>query len=545
MASVAGRGAQVRLDGDEQAAARGSLGRRLHENIEFKQRIERAGIAADGNGPDGSPGSGAQALDEVLTPGGRVYGNSPAALPGAPPGTTPGTTIPPGGNPTDGTTPGTSPSTNPAPATAVQDRSGQAVMTRDGKYLEFRIPVVTDTVIPPGGTSPVVIPPPPGSVVTRDGTPLQDRSGAIVQIRTVPDATVPVVVEPDPEPALPTPVFPSTPHLRLASTHGNVIIESQDGANAVVRLVRPIYLQDAILEVTHAATPLGNKNTFYTYEGPDNLLTIQAGRPALTRDLLSTDDGTFTTQILQQMSDDSFLQVNVTFKVAPNRTGAVPAPSAVPSKASVVFFEDFLPGTGTGALNRSYGNIVNTGNSTVLLTGRASAMTQTDPANAISNDYGYPNGLYEFRVRFIGNLGNAGGPCILLWPASDMWPGPEVDMGEFFPDGTMYMANHWKDATKPTANNGQDQKTIWPIPQPFDPYAWNTLGARLMNTGVIFYKNGVEFARDTASPPPKDFTNGGENHTLGLLSGSDQSSDGSPTGLECDWIRFTPEALLP
>lgn len=540
MASGAGRGAQVRLDGDEQAAARGSLGRRLIDNIAFKQRIEGAGIAADGNGPDGSPGSGAAALDEVLTPGGRVYGNSPSALPGAQPGTTPGTTVPPETIP-----PGTSPSTNPAPATAVQTRDGQAVMTRDGKFLEFRIPVVTDPIIPPGGSIPVVVTPPAGSVVTRNGTALQDRTGAIVQFRTVPDLTVPVVVAPDPEPVLPTPVFPTTPHLRLASAHGNVIIETQNGIDAVVRLVRPLYLQDTILDVTHAATSLGNSNTFYTYRGPSNLLTIQAGKPALTRDVLSTDDGEFETQILQTMSDGSFLEVNVTFKIAPNRTGAVPAPSAVPNKNSVVFFEDFLPGTGSGALNRSYGNIVNTGNSTVLLTGRASAMTQTDPNNAINNDYGYPNGLYEYRVRFIGDLGNAAGPCILLWPSSDMWPGPEVDMGEFWPDGKMYMANHYKDASKPVENNGQDQKTIWTIPAPFDPHAWNVLGARLMNTGVIFYKNGVEFARDEYSPPPKDFANGGENHTLGLLSGSDQSSDGSPTGLECDWIRFTPEALLP
>lgn len=421
------------------------------------------------------------------------------------------------------------------------DTFGRPISAPSGEYIE--VPATSDS--PP----PVVAPPvdaPPGDIpsdalVSPDGTPILTGDGEFITMRVGAD---PVVADPV-DPSNPEVTYPTTPHLRLASAHGNVIIESQDGTNAVVRLVRPIYMQDTILEVTHAATSLSNSNTFYTYRGPSDLLTIQAGKPALTRDLLSTDDGTFDTQILQAMSDGSFLEVNVTFKIAPNRTGAVPAPSAVPSKASVIFFEDFLPGTGSGALNRVSGNVVNTGNSTVLLTGRVLAMTQTDPANRISNDYGYPNGLYEYRVRFIGDLGNHGGPCILLWPASDQWPGPEVDMGEFFPDGTMYMANHFKDASFPAEGNQQDQKTIWPIPQPFNPHAWNTLGARLMNTGVIFYKNGVEFARDTTSPPPKDFTNGGENHTLGLLSGSDQSSDGSPSGLECDWIRFTPEALLP
>lgn len=541
MASGAGRGAQVRLDGDEQAAARGSLGRRLIDNIAFKQRIEGAGIAADGNGPDGSPGSGAAALDEVLTPGGRVYGNSPSALPGAAPGTTPGTTTPPVVDPPVVTPPViVSPNPDPPPVTAVTDRLGSPIRTRAGAYLEFRIPVV---VTQPGNGQTVA--PPAGSIVARNGTPVTDRSAVILQFRTVADSAVVAPVDPTPDPVVTEGPYPTGAHLRLEAPHGNVIIESQNGTDAVVRLVRPIYMNDRLMNVSHFNTTLGNSNTFYAYKGPDNLLSIINGEPAITRDITSLDDGEFTTQIFEGMSDGTFLEINVTFKIAPNRTGAVPAPSPIPSKASVVFFEDFLPNTGTGALNRAFGNIVNTGQSTVLLTGRASAMTQTDPANRISNDYGYPNGLYEYRVRFIGDLGNAGGPCILLWPASDQWPGPEVDMGEFFADGTMYMANHWKDATKPVENNGQDQKTIWPIPAPFDPHAWNVLGARLMNTGVIFYKNGVEFARDEFSPPPKDFANGGENHTLGLLSGSDQSSDGSPTGLECDWIRFTPEALLP
>lgn len=549
MAASTGRGAQVRLDGDEQAAARGALGRRLHDNIEFKSRIERAGIAADGDGPHGVPGSGAEALDEVVAPGGRSYGHTPSALPGAPPGTTPGTTEPPVIVPPPVVVVPPviiSPNPNPPPATAITDRLASPIKTRGDAYLEFRIPVmVAPPVVEVPGTTPPVIVTPAGAIAVRSGSAITDRAGTIIQFRTVADSAVVVPVDPTPDPT-PPPVstFPTTPHLRLASAHGNVIVESQDGATAHVRLVRPIYMQDALLAVTHAATPLGNTNTFYSYRGPGDMLGIQNGNPAATRDILSTDDGTFTTQIFQGMSDGSFLQLEVTFAVAPTRTGTVPAPSAVPAKDSVIFFEDFAPNTGTGALNRTFGNITNTGNSTVLLIGRASAMTQTDPANRVSNEYGYPNGRYEFRCRYIGDLGNAAGPAIVLWPASDNWPGPEVDLGEFFSDGSMYMALHWKDGTKPVENNGQNQNTIWPIPKPFDVHAWHTYAADLLTDKCIFYIDGVEFARDNFSPAPKDFAHGGENHTLGLLSGSDASSDGSPSGLECDWIRFTPEALI-
>jgi hypothetical protein len=66
MASPAGRGAQVRLDGDAQAAARGVSGGRLIDAIRQKQLLESSGVAADGNQPDGSTVTGLPAEDEVL-----------------------------------------------------------------------------------------------------------------------------------------------------------------------------------------------------------------------------------------------------------------------------------------------------------------------------------------------------------------------------------------------------------------------------------------------------------------------------------------------
>lgn len=74
MASPAGRGAQVRLDGDAQAAARGALGMRLQQTLEAKRVLEFTGAASDGQTPDGSTRTGIAAEDEVLAPGGAFLG---------------------------------------------------------------------------------------------------------------------------------------------------------------------------------------------------------------------------------------------------------------------------------------------------------------------------------------------------------------------------------------------------------------------------------------------------------------------------------------
>ena len=40
---------------------------------------------------------------------------------------------------------------------------------------------------------------------------------------------------------------------------------------------------------------------------------------------------------------------------------------------------------------------------------------------------GYGNGLFEFRCKMFSSTGNTGdgsGPAIVLWPGSNIWPGP-------------------------------------------------------------------------------------------------------------------------
>lgn len=74
MASLTGRGAQVRLDGEQQRAARGGLAGTLPDNVEQKRLLEFAGTVSDGSTPDGSARSGIAAEDEVLAPSGLLLG---------------------------------------------------------------------------------------------------------------------------------------------------------------------------------------------------------------------------------------------------------------------------------------------------------------------------------------------------------------------------------------------------------------------------------------------------------------------------------------
>lgn len=86
MASPAGRGAQVRLEGTAQAAARGAVARDMDANVIAKRALEAAGTVPDGSSVDGSTRTGIAAEDEVLAPGGVVAGGGTVTF-----GTTAGT----------------------------------------------------------------------------------------------------------------------------------------------------------------------------------------------------------------------------------------------------------------------------------------------------------------------------------------------------------------------------------------------------------------------------------------------------------------------
>lgn len=72
MASEPGRGAQVRLDGDARALARGAIYASVEANQSALRELERAGTVADGYTVDGSTSTGIPASDELLDVGGSL-----------------------------------------------------------------------------------------------------------------------------------------------------------------------------------------------------------------------------------------------------------------------------------------------------------------------------------------------------------------------------------------------------------------------------------------------------------------------------------------
>jgi hypothetical protein len=485
--------------------------------------------------------------DSKVVAGGTGGGTTTPTGPGG--NTGGGTTTPPGdttggtGNTGGGTT---TPSGGTVPERAMRDRSGSPIIDRNGNYIEYRIPIIPTPTDTTGGTTtpPPVVTAPANAYLDRTGSPIVMRDGTYLLKRTAPDPVV--VVQPDvPDPVIVPPVvYPTTQHIRLESVHSHAIIEYQDGLTATIRLVRPMYEFNGFVVANLYGTTKTKKNFFYGSTGPDDLLAKSNEQPMLRHDLKSEYDGILNTQFYMGLSDDSFAQLDVKIIISDSKTNPNPVPTPSKDRSTVILFDDFLPGTYTGCMPVTYGDVSNTGNSTILLKGRASCMSQTHPDRLNTDEYGYPNGLYEYHMKFFGDLGNAGGPLAIMWPASNVWPGPEIDMGEFFSNGTQYVARHWLNADGATEKE-KDGQQICPVPSTYVKNQFNTWAVELNNTSAIFYMNGVEFFRsENIGPPPKDFKNGGENHTIGMLSGSDTSSDGSATGVELDWFRFTPTALI-
>ena len=57
-------------------------------------------------------------------------------------------------------------------------------------------------------------------------------------------------------------------------------------------------------------------------------------------------------------------------------------------------------------------------------------------------DAGYGYGLFSFTLSL--GQGDAPGAYALLWPGTDIWPGPELDLLEILPGGAAYSTIHYK-----------------------------------------------------------------------------------------------------
>ena len=149
------------------------------------------------------------------------------------------------------------------------------------------------------------------------------------------------------------------------------------------------------------------------------------------------------------------------------------------------------------------------------------------PGNPAS---GFGDGLYQIRARMEGpGLGSGSGPALVLWPADDRWPGPEIDIGEIGGGGDLYMATHWN-------NNGQDAYNIYSAPG-VDWRQWHDYAARLETNRITYYVDGRQIGVETQHPAP-EYGEGGVNHIPSVMNRS------SETMLEVDYFRFTDESAL-
>ncbi|TDH61852.1 glycosyl hydrolase family protein [Dankookia rubra] len=174
---------------------------------------------------------------------------------------------------------------------------------------------------------------------------------------------------------------------------------------------------------------------------------------------------------------------------------------------TTVWDESFDNG-GTGMLTRTWGPGLDTsvaGQITISSTpDNQDSGAMVPPWGPADSGYGY--GLYSFTLSM--GQGDAPGPYALLWPGTDVWPGPELDLVELLPGGTPYSTIHWKGADG--SNQFQSYYMDGIDVKQTHTYSLNWEAGRL--TG---YVDGVEMWT-TTEHVPADYAHGGENSAPGI-----------------------------
>lgn len=130
-------------------------------------------------------------------------------------------------------------------------------------------------------------------------------------------------------------------------------------------------------------------------------------------------------------------------------------------------------------------------------------------------------GLYSVTASTPAGQGT--GIAILLWPANNVWPGPEIDILENWSDltgQTGYMSVHFK------GPNGEDMANS--IKFSVDLTQQNTFALDWEDGSLTYYINGVMLFEITGSEVPKDAAHGGINAAFGAQI-TDIGSNFEPT----------------
>lgn len=145
------------------------------------------------------------------------------------------------------------------------------------------------------------------------------------------------------------------------------------------------------------------------------------------------------------------------------------------------------------------------GGSGLTLTSNGTYAGMLTQDGSSGDSFGY--GLYQ--ATFTMPTNQSTGAYVCLWPASNGWPGPEIDLGEQI-NHQPYLTVHWN-------SGGQDH---------YQSYFFNadvskptTVAVDWEKSGLTFYVNGkevVSYAAGGSVPVPKDAADGGQNEAFGI-----------------------------
>lgn len=143
-------------------------------------------------------------------------------------------------------------------------------------------------------------------------------------------------------------------------------------------------------------------------------------------------------------------------------------------------------------------------------------LTLTDDGNAAGfmradGSAGDADGYGLYSVTMKANALTTGA-YVALWPATNVWPGPEVDFYETI-NNQPYLTVHW------AGSNGSNQYHSYFMPSSFNAYNANTIALDWESGSLTFYVNGQKLVGYTAGgsvPIPTDYAHGGQNESFGV-----------------------------
>jgi hypothetical protein len=162
--------------------------------------------------------------------------------------------------------------------------------------------------------------------------------------------------------------------------------------------------------------------------------------------------------------------------------------------------------SGYGALSRTWGPGVHVGGGAVTLNSTADNTDSGTMLPPTGSTAGNGFGLYSFTLKM--EQGDAPGPYALIWPSTDGWPGPELDLVEINQGGQAYSTIHWK------GGDGSNQFKSYNL-DGVDVKQTHTYAMDWEQGRISLYVDGRQMWT-TTEHVPDDAAHGGENSAPGV-----------------------------